>query len=363
MVETAVGEVAEANDAAEIGLVPFRKGGTIAFVGPGHQEREPSSKPEKLSPGVREALDRAKSRCEHPVLVTGLPRSGTTWVGKVLAESPGAIYMHEPFNGDSGWAHFIPTPAKFLYLDPNEPSLYDRCARSLTQLEIWAKEYPTHFERASYDRIVGAAAETDGPVRPILKDPIALLSADWLADRHGCRVAMLLRHPTHVVQSLTRLQWPRTMDFMTDQPRARERFLRVGEFETVQVTKEMNLAERASVLVRTLLLVTRTSIQSHPEWTVVNYEDLVNDPVAGFGAVFDQFGLPRPDALMKQFSDGAAGVHDGSAHQKQLRPIPLQPPARSHESAPDVDFGELWDTHLADVADELAPWAGWKRPT
>ena len=33
-----------------------------------------------------------------PVLVTGSPRSGSTWVGNVLALAPGAGYIHEPFN-------------------------------------------------------------------------------------------------------------------------------------------------------------------------------------------------------------------------------------------------------------------------
>ena len=33
-----------------------------------------------------------------PILVTGAHRSGTTWVGKMLALAPGVAYIHEPFN-------------------------------------------------------------------------------------------------------------------------------------------------------------------------------------------------------------------------------------------------------------------------
>ena len=33
-----------------------------------------------------------------PILVTGAHRSGTTWVGKMLALAPGVAYLHEPFN-------------------------------------------------------------------------------------------------------------------------------------------------------------------------------------------------------------------------------------------------------------------------
>ena len=33
-----------------------------------------------------------------PILVTGAHRSGTTWVGKMLALAPGIGYVHEPFS-------------------------------------------------------------------------------------------------------------------------------------------------------------------------------------------------------------------------------------------------------------------------
>ena len=37
-----------------------------------------------------------------PILVTGSHRSGTTWVGKMVAVSPPIFYIHEPFNPTHG---------------------------------------------------------------------------------------------------------------------------------------------------------------------------------------------------------------------------------------------------------------------
>ena len=34
----------------------------------------------------------------RPILVTGAHRSGTTWIGKMLALAPGVGYIHEPFS-------------------------------------------------------------------------------------------------------------------------------------------------------------------------------------------------------------------------------------------------------------------------
>ena len=34
----------------------------------------------------------------RPILVTGAHRSGSTWVGRMIATSPRVTYLHEPFN-------------------------------------------------------------------------------------------------------------------------------------------------------------------------------------------------------------------------------------------------------------------------
>ena len=42
--------------------------------------------------------DRAFAKERSPILVTGLPRSGTSWVGKMLAASGELVYVNEPLN-------------------------------------------------------------------------------------------------------------------------------------------------------------------------------------------------------------------------------------------------------------------------
>ena len=38
------------------------------------------------------------SRLDHMLLVTGLPRSGTTWAGHALKAATGSVLVEEPFN-------------------------------------------------------------------------------------------------------------------------------------------------------------------------------------------------------------------------------------------------------------------------
>ena len=67
---------------------------------------------------------RESERQQAPIiLVFGMPRSGTTWVGKVMDSHPGTLYRHEPDSG--GTLNSIP-----LFAEPGEAEVYrhDVCA-------------------------------------------------------------------------------------------------------------------------------------------------------------------------------------------------------------------------------------------
>jgi hypothetical protein len=69
------------------------------------------------------------------ILVTGSHRSGSTWVGKMIAQSPSVVYIHEPFNLEIGPCVGI-CSAKFnywfTYISPeNESQVYRAIANTI----------------------------------------------------------------------------------------------------------------------------------------------------------------------------------------------------------------------------------------
>src|SRR5258707_7647151 len=69
----------------------------------------------------------------RPILVSGSHRSGTTWVGKMIAASPAVGYIHEPFNPlhrpGICTAKF---PQWFFYVsEENEAPFYEPLKRTL----------------------------------------------------------------------------------------------------------------------------------------------------------------------------------------------------------------------------------------
>ena len=149
-----------------------------------------------------------------PILVTGAPRSGSTWLGNVLTLAPNVGFVHEPFNQRNSkgrcradFPHFfvhVTDANEARYLEPMRDTLAwhyslgaELCAiptrrkpRAPRALARLVRDY-AYFERMRRD---GA--------RVVLKDPIALFSADWIARRFGARVVVIIRHPAAFVASM-----------------------------------------------------------------------------------------------------------------------------------------------------------------
>jgi hypothetical protein len=129
-------------------------------------------------------------------------------------------------------------------------------------------------------------------VRPLLKDPMALLSAEWLARRYQTHTIVLIRHPAAFASSLKRLNWHFPFGDFLGQPRLMEDFLEpyrecIEEFARTPpdiVTQAILLW----CILHTMILRYRLK---HPEWMFVRHEDLSRRPHVEFGKLFRTLGL------------------------------------------------------------------------
>ncbi|MGH2766895.1 MAG: hypothetical protein ACRDKA_13450, partial [Actinomycetota bacterium] len=129
--------------------------------------------------------------------------------------------------------------------------------------------------------------------RPLIKDPIALMSAGWLAERFGMEVVVMIRHPAAFAGSLVRLDWPR-FDFRNwaDQPL----FLRdlAGPYrEAIRSfdPERQDLIDESVLLWNVIHHVIGGYRDRHPEWAFVRHEDLAEEPVKGFRGLFERLDL------------------------------------------------------------------------
>jgi Sulfotransferase family len=227
-----------------------------------------------------------------PILVTGAHRSGTTWVGKMLALAPGVAYLHEPFNPRFSAGRFdryfivVTSENEDRYAPELERVLdlrYDLAARLRT------RRRPRDLARAVRD-FTRVERMRRSASRPLVKDPIALLSAEWLARRFDMEVVVLIRHPAAFAASLKRLGWKHSFaNFLDDGlPEA----LRPYEDEIREQAREPGeILAQAALLWRVLYDAVDGYRVRHPDWTFLRHEDASVDPVATFVRLYEQLGL------------------------------------------------------------------------
>ena len=238
-----------------------------------------------------------------PILVTGAHRSGTTWVGKMLALAPGVAYIHEPFSPRTA-AGLSPAgfDRYFTVVTPENEGRYRAGLEQTIQFryglgpQLRSLRGVADVARTGRDLVrVNRARLTHA--RPLVKDPIALLSAEWLAETFGMDVVVLIRHPAAFAASLKRLGWKHSFATFIQDGRVPE-VLRPYEAEIrEQAERPGEILAQAALLWRVLYNAVDGYRERHPDWSFVRHEDASAEPVVTFEQLYEQLGLElTPDA-------------------------------------------------------------------
>ena len=245
------------------------------------------------------------------ILVTGSHRSGTTWVGQVLATLPGSTYIHEPFNLDYPCAQYPLRMEHWFQRLNGEHGAHQQAFAELL-LQSPRQQAPPLIGNLRW-KLARRSTRTI-----ILKDPIALLSADWLAEHCGVFPLVMLRHPAAFVSSLKKYGWFFDFRNLLNQPEAVETFF-PEEWETLESVASRQFTDivyEGSVLWRLLHKVILTYRDRHPDWLFVRLEDVARDPLHEFRQLAQQAGLPQTwpddDSLRRAFKrTGSQSLDEG----------------------------------------------------
>jgi hypothetical protein len=258
------------------------------------------------------------------ILVTGSHRSGTGWVGQVLAASPRRVgYIWEPFSilhrpGTcvARFEHWFP-----YVCDENEAQVRGPVADMLAWryaygAELRAVRSPKDAARMVRDAARFARNRRAGAL-PLLKDPIAVFSAEWLADRFAARPVLLVRHPAAFAASIKRLDLRHPFGHFLAQPLMMRDWLSsyAAQLERY-AAEEQDLVDQAILLWNVIHHAIAAYRTRYPEWTLVRLEDLSRRPLDEFHAIFDRLSLPYDtgvDRLIVATSDASNPVEARTA--------------------------------------------------
>ena len=235
----------------------------------------------------------------------------------MLAEAPDVHYIHEPFNvtdpPDRGVCN-----ARFRYWfthvsSANEPSYYSdikntidlkynwsaalKLCRSAEDLRKVMREYG-HLRRL---RRKGA--------RPLIKDPLALLSAEWLATKFDMNVVIVIRHPAAFVSSIKQLGWSHPFSHFVEQPSLMNTLLAPFAAEIRDyANKNYGIVDQGIMLWKVLHYVITKYQERNKGWIFVRHEDISRDPIPAFTDLYERLNLTlsaRAKATIFEYSGNA----------------------------------------------------------
>ena len=238
--------------------------------------------------------------------MTGAHRSGTTWVANALAADRANAYLPELFNPD----HFhqklcgIRFPYWFMRIETGGNPRYHRYLSKMLSWEFgWhdAAAATVRSPRASMHaaRVAHACRQSrTRNCRPLLKDPIALFSAEWLAETFAMDVIVLIRHPAAFAASLSRLGWRFDFTNFLSQPSLMSTDLAPFADEIAAAARRPpDPITQAALLWKSIYATVDRYRRERPRWIFLRHEDLSADPLNGFHAICRRTGIASSGAI------------------------------------------------------------------
>jgi len=136
----------------------------------------------------------------------------------------------------------------------------------------------------------------------VVKDPIAIFSAEYIAHRYDAKVLVLIRHPAAFAASLLQRQWNFDFSDFTTQ----ERLMAMlsdslqGDLVAASENPGTERLDQAILLWNVIHEVIVKYRARHPDWVFQTHECLSAQPVEEFSKLYDAFGISFDDGDLDQ---------------------------------------------------------------
>ena len=264
----------------------------------------------------------------NPILVTGAHRSGTTWVGRMLAADANTAYVSEPLNVHHRPGIFRAKVSRwYQYICDENGQEFLPAYRELLDFDyhLWSEirsiRSRRDFLRMGRDFLIFYYGSLRGQ-RALLKDPFAVFSLPWFTQKLNCKVIVTVRNPGAFASSLKRLNWSFDFKDLLDQPLLMRDHAEAYR-EEMQAMQAEDVIGQASLLWKIIYRSVHSARGLNPDFMIVRHEDLSRDPVSGFRDLYAKLGLDYTHKVEETIrnsssSENPAELARGKTHSVKL---------------------------------------------
>lgn len=264
------------------------------------------------------------------ILVTGAHRSGTTWIGKMIDQSKRVFYIHEPFNINKKETGFkINVPYWFFELTDDcinynkefqdilnyKYDIFQKIQKSKDikeTIKIIRNYFSTKYHKFFNKRI-------------LIKDPLAIMSAEYLFKKYSCKVIVSIRNPASIISSYIMKNWEHDFSHFLKQEHLINN--RLSKFKK-QIKKFSNfkrsILEQGILLYKIIYSVVDEYQSKYPEWLFVKHENLTSDPKKYYEIIFRYLNIEYDYKLLEKIEYSTRNnpkVYKNRLNSKQIERI------------------------------------------
>ncbi len=158
--------------------------------------------------------------------------------------------------------------------------------------------------------------------RALLKDPFAVFSVPWFAQKLNCKVVITVRHPAAFASSLQRLNWNFDFKDLLEQPLLIRDYLEAYR-EQMSAIKADDVIGQAALLWKMIYHSVHTTRSLNPDIQVLRHEDFSRDPLNKYRDLYAMLGLSFTSRVQKTIlnssgNDNAADLSLKKTHSVKL---------------------------------------------
>ena len=265
---------------------------------------------------------------KQPILVTGAHRSGTTWVGKMLAADRGTAYISEPLNvlhrlgvysaEVKHWYQYITAENEADYLPAFHQLLNFRYHLFPELGSLRSKKDVLRMGRDFFIFTKGGLLGQ----RALLKDPFAFFSTPWFAQKLNCKVVITIRHPGGFASSLKRLNWNFDFRHLLNQPMLMRDHLEADRAD-MEAMPAKDVIGQSALLWRMIYRTAYANLSLFPEFKIVRHEDLSLDAVAGYKSLYESLGLTFNGKVRDTILNSSSSENPTELSKKKVHSVRL----------------------------------------
>jgi hypothetical protein len=158
--------------------------------------------------------------------------------------------------------------------------------------------------------------------RALLKDPFAVFSAPWFAQKLNCKVVITIRHPGGFASSLKRLNWSFDFRDLLDQPMLMRDYLEADRAE-MEAMQADDVVGQSALLWRMIYRSVHATRSLFPDFKIVRHEDLSLDPVAGYKSLYESLGLIFDEKVRDTILNSSSSENPTELSKKKVHSVKL----------------------------------------